>query len=364
MVVHDGDLVARGRNLVATETVSQAESIRRYVLVHHVKPARATGIVELTIRAGDVCRGMRLHDRTPNVCSVLGSRKFLEMARLRLLDRVGPQQSTTTTFHYALVGSPTGVPSTRAALPGASKASRKEQRAGGVGRRVRVGDSTPTVVIQCAGTKAPSAGHLALESGRRVKFVADPKDAPKDRSMSYRRPDDPAFSGMSWREVLVEYNQAPVDNRLNLLPAWTLYEPRACPRLYAELAEAYGVENVFILSAGWGLVAADFLLPDYDITFSNQAASYKRRRKRDRYEDFSMLPTDLAGPIVFLGGTDYVALFCSLTRDVEARRIVFHYSGTPPRAMNCELRRFEAASPRNWHYECANALIRGQIRVA
>ena len=105
---------------------------------------------------------------------------------------------------------------------------------------------------------------------------------------------------------------------------------------------------------------ADFLLPDYDIMFSNQAASYKRRRKhkRDRYEDFSMLPTDRAGPIVFLGGTDYVAFFCSLTRDVEARRIVFHYSGTPPRAMDCELRRFEAASPRNWHYECASALIR------
>ena len=344
--------------------MSQAESIRRYVLVHHVEPAKAEGIVELTIRAGDVCRGMGLHDRTPNVCSVLGSRKFLDMARLRLLDRVGPQQSTTTTFHYALVRSATGVPSTRAALPGASKVSRNERHAGGVGRRVCVGDATPTVVIQCAGTKAPSAGHLALESGRRVKFVADPKDAPKDRSMSYRRPDDPAFSGMSWREILVEYNRAPADNRLNLLPAWTLYAPRACPRLYAELVEAYGVENVFILSAGWGLVAADFLLPNYDITFSNQAASYKRRRKRDRYADFAMLPTDRAGPIVFLGGTDYVALFCSLTRDVEARRIVFHYSGTPPRAMDCELRRFEAASPRNWHYECATALIRGQMRVA
>ena len=87
--------------------MSQAESIRRYVLVHHMEPAKAEGIVELTIRAGDVCRGMGLHDRTPNVCSVLGSRKFLDMTRLRLLDRVGPQQSTTTTFHYALVRSPT-----------------------------------------------------------------------------------------------------------------------------------------------------------------------------------------------------------------------------------------------------------------
>ena len=286
------------------------------------------------------------------------------MAGLRLLDRVGPRQSTTTTFRYALVGSPTGVPSTTAASPGASKASRKAQRAGGVGRRTRGGNATPSIVIQCAGTKAPSAGHLALKSGRRVKFVADPREAPKNRSMSYRRPDDPAFSGMSWREVLVDYNRVRADNPLNLLPAWKLYEPRACPRLYGELVEAYGVENVFILSAGWGLVAAEFLLPDYDITFSNQTARYKRRRKRDRYEDFAMLPTDRPGPIVFLGSTDYVPLFCTLTRNVEARRIVFHYSGNPPHAADCELRRFEAASPRNWHYECARALMRGETRLA
>ena len=71
--------------------MSQAEGIRRYVLTHYVDPAQAAGEDELTIRAGDVCRAMGLQRRTPNVCSVLGSRKFLAMAGLRLLGRVGPR---------------------------------------------------------------------------------------------------------------------------------------------------------------------------------------------------------------------------------------------------------------------------------
>ena len=62
--------------------------------------------------------------------------------------------------------------------------------------------------------------------------------------------------------------------------------------IYAEVV-AYGRDNVFILSAGWGLVRAGRRLP--------QARSATRRRKL-RFEDFAMLPTT-AAPILFLGGT-------------------------------------------------------------
>ena len=37
-------------------------------------------------------------------------------------------------------------------------------------------------------------------------FVADPQKAPPDKSIIYKRPDDPAHSGLSWRDVLIEYN--------------------------------------------------------------------------------------------------------------------------------------------------------------
>ena len=103
--------------------MSQAEGIRRYVLTHYVDPARAAGEDELTIRAGDVCRAMGLQGRTPNVCSVLGSRKFLAMAGLRLLGRVGPAQSTTTTYCYALGGQRIGAES--APTTGAGTAGRR-----------------------------------------------------------------------------------------------------------------------------------------------------------------------------------------------------------------------------------------------
>ncbi len=129
--------------------------------------------------------------------------------------------------------------------------------------------------------------------------------------------------------------------------------------------EAYGLENVFILSAGWGLVAAGFLLPDYDITFAAGAESYKRRRRGDCFEDFKTPTTVVARPVVFLGGQSYVPLFCALTGNIASRRIVFHYSARPPSATNCELRRFQAAdaAPRTWHYQCAYALIRKEISI-
>ncbi|BAU49572.1 hypothetical protein SVA_3024 [Sulfurifustis variabilis] len=45
------------------------------------------------------------------------------------------------------------------------------------------------------------------------------------------------------------------------------------------------VRDVFILSAGWGLIGAAFLTPVYDITFSNSADDYKRRRRRNQFDD-------------------------------------------------------------------------------
>ncbi len=345
--------------------MTQAQRIRRYVLKHYVDPARTERKAELTIRAGDVCRAMEFNGRVPNVCSVLGSRKFSDMAGLRLLDRAGPRQSTTTTFRYALVEPPTGAAPPPTAPERSAKHGSEECRTAAAPHRGRGGNQNLTVVIACAGTKSASAGHLKLGNGRRVKFVADPRAAPRDTSTSYRHPDDVAYAGLTWRQVLVEYNRDPTGNPLGLLPAWRLYEPPAYPSIYADLVEAYGAESVFVLSAGWGLVGAGFLLPDYDITFAANAESYKQRGKGDRFEDLAMLPTDSARTVVFLGGQSYVPLFCALTKNVVARRIVFHYSVKPPSAPNCERCRFQAedAKPRTWHYQCANALIRGAIGV-
>jgi len=95
---------------------------------------------------------------------------------------------------------------------------------------------------------------------------------------------------------------------LGLLPPYRLYAHDA----YGALADKFDVKNVFILSAGWGLIPATFLTPYYDITFSASADSWKRRRREDPYDDFSLIPDD-GEDIVFLGGKDYIPLFCRPT---------------------------------------------------
>jgi hypothetical protein len=214
------------------------------------------------------------------------------------------------------------------------------------------------VVIQCAASKNPGAGHLKTATGKPVLFVADPRTAPATHAHVYARPDEPYDGGISWRQMLLKYNEHPDDNRFGLYLAYRLYENQT----YRRLVERFGLRNVYILSAGWGLIGADFLTPRYDITFSRTAEGYKRRKKRDRYEDFRMLPDD-ADDIVFLGGKDYVPLFCALTNSVWGRKTVFYNSQQPPEALGCRLERFETTTRTNWHYECATALLDGILRI-
>ena len=142
------------------------------------------------------------------------------------------------------------------------------------------------IVIQWAASKRSSAGHLVSSRGNPVLFVADPQAAPADSTVEYARPDDLCENGMSWRDVLLKYNQGPQHNPLGPYPAYQLYEKRT----YGHLVDRLGPQNVYILSAGWGLISAGFLTPYYDITYSQSADRYKRRRKADQYNDFRMLP--------------------------------------------------------------------------
>ena len=215
------------------------------------------------------------------------------------------------------------------------------------------------VVIQCAASKRPNAGHLVAASGKLVDFVAHPQMAPRNPDRVYARPDEHREDGISWRQHLLNYNDDPGDNPLRLLSAYQLYENGA----YGRLVERFGLRNVYILSAGWGLIRADFLTPCYDITFSPSADAYKRRRKTDRYDDFRMLQDDTQDDIVFFGGKDYLPLFCSLTNTIRSTKVVFFNSANVPRFNGCAFRRFETTTRTNWHYECVNAFLGGTIRI-
>jgi len=214
-------------------------------------------------------------------------------------------------------------------------------------------------VIQCAGAKRRDAGCMRQRSGEPVLFVGDPATAPAAPGSVYARPDDPSDDGTTWRDQLLRYNDTPGDNQWNLLPAWRLYRPPA----YGRLVKKFGASSVYILSAGWGLIGAEFLTPDYDITFSNSAEPYKRRRPRDRYDDLNMLPTPSSEPIFFFGGKAYISLFDSLTASHSGRRVVFFNSVVPPDVTGCELRRYTTRKKTNWHYDCVNDCVDGRIEM-
>lgn len=214
------------------------------------------------------------------------------------------------------------------------------------------------VVIQCAASKRPHAGHFVTDDGKLVDFVAHPEIAPPVQgNRIYARPDDIPENGISWRKQLLNYNKVSHHNPLRLCAAFQLYENET----YELLVNHFGVEGVYILSAGWGLIRSDCMIPYYDITFSQSADSYKRRRKTDRYDDCCMLPDQITDRIVFIGGKDYLPLFCDLTKG--RRRTAFFNSAIIPQFGDCEFKRFETTRRTNWHYECANAMIEGRLSL-
>jgi hypothetical protein len=215
-------------------------------------------------------------------------------------------------------------------------------------------------VIQCAAKKRTDAGHLRTADGRNVLFVAAPAGAPPSSAVCYARPDDRSDAGGTWRERLLDYNRGPGANSLGLCRAIDLYANSA----YHQITERYGADRTFILSAGWGLIRGDFLTPNYDITLSTAAEPYQRRKRADHYRDFAMTPDNSDDPVVFFGGKDYVPLFEELTRSVKTRRTVFYNSDVPPVALGCSVVRFRTTTRTNWHYECAQAFLRGAIEAA
>ena len=217
-------------------------------------------------------------------------------------------------------------------------------------------DRAPSVVIQCAGGKNPKAGCFRARGDQRVVFVARPDEAPPKPGVVYARPDDMSDDGCStWRARLLAYNDESSEDELELLPAYQLYARQE----YRDLVEAFGPDRVFILSAGWGLIRSEFLTPYYDITFSNAAPRYKKRGRSEPYADFCQLPKDNPEPILFLGGLDYQSLFENLTADVEAEKIIFHYSDAISRSNSFTYVKYETPTGRYWHYLCARDLMAG-----
>ena len=82
--------------------MTQTDQVRQYVRDYLVEPARREGRSLVKVRAGDIHSAMGLQQRMPLVCSALDADKFLVYARVRLLERTGPKQSSTSEWVFGL----------------------------------------------------------------------------------------------------------------------------------------------------------------------------------------------------------------------------------------------------------------------
>lgn len=211
------------------------------------------------------------------------------------------------------------------------------------------------IAIQCADKKQANAGSFKSREGKHIMFVADPSLAPPSRETIYAHPDDISDDGRSWRERLLEYNKMHAQtNPLGLLPAYQLYTNPA----YEALVHKFGIQNIYILSAGWGLIRAGFLTPVYNITFTSiKNKKHIKRYKRQEFSDFNML-TDDGEDVVYIGGKSYQPMFCRLLQNYACRKLVVYNSINKlglPHGFEAVL--YKTNTRTNWHYEIAKNLI-------
>ena len=84
---------------------TSGDVIRSFVAREYIEPARRKGAKSVQVIAGDVHRGLRLKNRVPNVCSVLGSKMLLRRTVWRSRQFPGPPSGmgTRVTYTYRLL---------------------------------------------------------------------------------------------------------------------------------------------------------------------------------------------------------------------------------------------------------------------
>jgi len=88
--------------IIGSRKMKQADKIREFVYGNYIEPARKKGLKQITVRAGEIDRKMRL-GRVPNVNSVLSGSKLQEMCGIRLIGTEGTSGSTTATYTYEIL---------------------------------------------------------------------------------------------------------------------------------------------------------------------------------------------------------------------------------------------------------------------
>jgi len=200
------------------------------------------------------------------------------------------------------------------------------------------------IVISCSGGKV-DIPHL-LQDNQEIKFRAESNPPqtflPYDTIPNQNPP-------MTWSAFI---ENAQNINNPALVEAFSLYQPKKAPyqNIYSDLHARFS-DNLYILSAGWGLIKSSFRIPTYDITFSNQAKKEKKRSKIDaefNSNDFKQLNPEKHQRLVCLVSQDYIPQFKRLTNHLSNEKITTSIKS---------VKDIPGVTKYNWYYLLAKILI-------
>jgi hypothetical protein len=198
--------------------------------------------------------------------------------------------------------------------------------------------------------------------GETVKFVASPQIAPKDE-FTYYKPDDPIpGENKTWRNLVLNGQNDP---KLDLVPAYHLYKSDIYRAFYREFGNFF-----YILSAGWGIIRADFKIPAYDITYSTAPGVPACVRRKDNYgwKDINHLKEDSVkfdhdSGIILFAGSGYVPPFCDMTQSIPCRKKILYKSQKIGRRQGFVYEYYQTNLKINWYYEAAGDFLNVQKRL-
>lgn len=215
------------------------------------------------------------------------------------------------------------------------------------------------IVISCCDRKN---GNPFTYNEETINFVSHVNAALQNNELYFHPDDLIPNENNTWRDLVAQQEEGN-----NLLPAYNLYRPN----IYAALFENYG-NDLFIFSAGWGIIRADFRLPKYNITFSNNRniPNYAIRNNVDIFHDFNHLEGIAANEqILLIAGSDYVLPFCQLTANLPNEKIIIYknqalLNNNPYlNNNNFHFNHYQTNRRTNWHYEFAQRLINNEIEI-
>ncbi|WP_072384414.1 AAA family ATPase [Novosphingobium sp. NDB2Meth1] len=91
-----------GSEEIYTPPLRMSDQIRQHVIEAYIDPARTRGDSYVEVVSGDVHREMGLENAMPNVCQVLDGKILADEAGVVLINREGPQRSSTVRYRFQL----------------------------------------------------------------------------------------------------------------------------------------------------------------------------------------------------------------------------------------------------------------------